>query len=266
MLNRKIFTGFLLLIIGAFLIKTVAKLLPETSLFAQGAVDYKNNSAACLGCHSQKTPNLVDVSLACRSNGGRNKSVISEHSKYQGNCNSLLAYFEVMRLRNTFELRADSKISNPLLAGERLARQYYCFQCHGELGQGGFPNQGSLKGYIPGYFGDDYLYLTNDGDVESIENWIQLGIEPNLVSRPVVGYFASYFFAKQSIQMPHFDSLPEKEIETLVNYVALLHSFGPLDSIKARLYGKLSRQPIDLKSLQYEIDKINHPDESHLMY
>lgn len=264
MLNRKVFTGFLLLIIGAFLIKTVAKLWPETSLFAQGAVDFKSNTADCLGCHSQKKPESIDRSLSCRLSPNKIEQVASDHPPYQGNCQSLLAYFEVMRLRNTYKERSASHISNPLIAGEQLARQYYCFQCHGELGQGGFPNQGSLKGYIPGYFGDDYLYLTNDGDVESIESWIRHGIEPNLISQPLVGYFASYFIAKQSIQMPHFDSLPEREIRTLVNYVELLHSFGPLDSIKSRLYDELSRQPMDLKSLIDEIDKINHPDEFHL--
>ena len=40
--------------------------------------------------------------------------------------------------------------------GPYLARKYGCFECHGPLGQGGFSNPGSLKGYVPGFFGRDF--------------------------------------------------------------------------------------------------------------
>ena len=109
------------------------------------------------------------------------QSIEPTHPAYEGTCRDLLAYFEAVRLKRTFAMRVKSQNPNRLLQGERLAREYNCFQCHGELGQGGFRNAGALKGYIPGYFGDDFAQLTRGGNAESIRAWISQGIDPALI-------------------------------------------------------------------------------------
>lgn len=130
---------------------------------------------------------------------------------------------------------------NPLIAGERLVRKYNCFQCHGKLGQGGFKNTNSLKGYIPGYFGNDFKMLTNNADPESVREWITHGVDKAIIKKPITGRIAEYFFQTQAVSMPSFNSLESEEIETLVNYVIAIHKFGPMTADTVRLYGKRSR-------------------------
>jgi len=151
---------------AAFLASQWHRLIPESSPAARGAAAV--NSQGCIECHGQSEPGFPDdVDLSCTNVG-----VNSTHPRYDGLCSDVLAYFEIVRLKRTFDVRARSVDQNPMLQGEILARQYNCFQCHGEMGQGGFRNAGALKGYIPGYFGNDFALLTRGGSAESVRNWI----------------------------------------------------------------------------------------------
>ena len=92
-----------------------------------------------------------------------------------------------------------------------------CFACHGDLGIGGLPNPGSLKGYIPGFGGEDYTELVRNPD--ELRGWIADGGIPRLRNDPL----ASYFIERQIIQMPAYkDRLKPEEIDALVAYVQWL--------------------------------------------
>ncbi len=55
---------------------------------------------------------------------------------------------------------ADLEEAELITLGDRLSRKSGCYQCHGELGQGGAENFASFKGYIPGFQGGDFRRLT----------------------------------------------------------------------------------------------------------
>lgn len=115
-----------------------------------------------------------------------------------------------------------------LVFGDRISRQYACYQCHGELGQGGVPNPASFKGYIPGFFGDDFLELTDGGAREEILYWIDHG-RGKAIESGWKGRFAKYFFERQATGMPGYESLlSESEKEVLVDFMLLLNAMGPL--------------------------------------
>lgn len=115
-------------------------------------------------------------------------------------------------------LRASSGLLEPLddpaAKGVEIALANGCFDCHGPMGVGGMPNPGSLKGYIPGFGGEDYAELVRD-DAE-LRGWIAEGGIPRLRGDPL----ASYFLERQRIQMPAFkDHLKADEIDALIAYV-----------------------------------------------
>ena len=139
-------------------------------------------------------------------------------------------------------MRAEYPNQNRLLQGESLARQYNCFQCHGELGQGGFRNAGALKGYIPGYFGNDFARLTQDGSTESVRTWISQGIDPAIFSNPIEGAIAEFFIERQEVSMPVFESLPDSTIRILADYVITLNQFGAMDAKAIRAYSRETQQ------------------------
>jgi mono/diheme cytochrome c family protein len=130
----------------------------------------------------------------------------------QGEVEDLVAY-----------LRATSGLIEPLddpaAKGVEIALDNGCFDCHGEMGVGGLPNPGSLKGYIPGFGGEDYEELVRN-DAE-LRGWIADGGIPRLRDDPL----ASFFLARQRIQMPAFkDHLKPEEIDALIAYVRWLAS------------------------------------------
>ncbi len=147
-----------------------------------------------------------------------------------------MAYFEAIRLRRTLDEREALRPADPIVAGEALARKYHCFQCHGQLGQGGFANAGSFKGYVPGFFGKDFGVLTRDGDPASVSNWIRNGMDPQITQQAFIGPIAQYFFERQAVSMPSFNSLTDDEIELLTNYVIALNNYGPMTAASARHY------------------------------
>lgn len=223
---------------AALLVWLGFRLAPESTPVARGAAyAYLRD---CIECHGQPGDALPKGStLECAGQGFN-----PTHPLYEGECRDLLAYFEAVRLKRTFRTRANARIPNRLLQGERLARQYSCFQCHGELGQGGFRNPGALKGYIPGYFGDDFAILTRGGSAESIRAWISQGVDSALLERPIEGVAAEFFIERQAVSMPKFGSLPESEIRMLADYVIALNQFGEMDADRIRSYSWLTQQPL----------------------
>jgi mono/diheme cytochrome c family protein len=120
-------------------------------------------------------------------------------------------------------LRAASGLLEPrddvAAKGVEIALANGCFHCHGDMGVGGMPNPGSLKGYIPGFGGEDFDELVRDDD--ELRSWITEGGVPRLRNDPL----ASYFIERQRIQMPAYkDRLKADEIDALVAYVRWLET------------------------------------------
>jgi hypothetical protein len=206
------------------------RLSPESSPVARGA-SYQNVSS-CIICHGDPAKPLLDKTNKNCSNTNK----ISGHPEYNVKCTDVMAYFESVRARRSFEQRIQVNLNSPLISGEKLARKYHCFQCHGQLGQGGFKNSKSLKGYIPGYFGKDFKLLTRNADPNSVREWITHGVDPTIVENPVTGRIAEFFFNRQAINMPSYKSLKPEEIEILINYVIALHEIGPMKAETVRIY------------------------------
>ena len=115
-----------------------------------------------------------------------------------------------------------------LVSGDRLSRKLGCYQCHGELGQGSVPNPGSFKAYIPGFFGQDFLKLTANGDRAEILHWIDQGRGQAIESGPL-GRLAKSYLDSQAIPMPGYrDQLAAPEKELLADFLLLLNKSGPL--------------------------------------
>jgi mono/diheme cytochrome c family protein len=133
----------------------------------------------------------------------------------------------------------------PASEGERLAREQACFTCHGELGQGGVENPGSLKGYVPGFFGNDFRALTRNGDREDIREWIRDGVSRYVWNQGFAGiYPGRYFTERQAIRMPAYgDSLSDAEVETLTDYLLELMELGPLDGPGLLEYRPIGKSP-----------------------
>ena len=115
-------------------------------------------------------------------------------------------------------LRATSGLVLPEAAGAargaELAAQIGCFACHGPLGSGGVPNPGSLKGYIPAFWGADFDDLVRDD--EELHRWIAEGEIPRLAEHPV----GSRFLRRQAIKMPAFGRfVGEADVDALAAYV-----------------------------------------------
>lgn len=126
-----------------------------------------------------------------------------------------------------------------LVYGDRLARQQACYQCHGELGQGGVANPASFKGYIPGFFGDDYNELTEGGDPGEVLHWIEHG-RGLAVESGLKGKLARFYFEGQATGMPGYGSLlSENEKALLVDYLRLLNEMGPLGSGDLETFNQL---------------------------
>lgn len=115
-----------------------------------------------------------------------------------------------------------------LVVGDRLSRKFGCYQCHGELGQGGVANPGSFKGYIPGFFGQDFLKLTANGDRAEVLHWIDHG-RGQAIESGLTGKMTKQYFAGQATQMPGYrDQLTASEKELLADFLLLLNKSGPL--------------------------------------
>jgi len=211
------------------------RMSPESAPVARGAA--YADVRACVGCHGDPENPLPDTG----DNECSNTNTMSGHPEYDVECADVMAYFEAVRLRANIDERAEVNTDNPLIAGELLARKYHCFQCHGHLGQGGFKNPKSLKGYVPGYFGSDFKILTQNADPDSVREWIMNGVDSAILEKPITGQIAEFFFRRQAVNMPSYKSLELEEIEVLVNYVIALNKFGPMTANIVGSYGEQSR-------------------------
>lgn len=211
------------------------RMAPESAPVARGA-EYAQ-VRGCVDCHGDPGDRTADANAIDCSD----VNTMSWHPDYAVQCSDVMAYFETVRLRRSLDERSQGGSDNFLTAGETLARKYHCFQCHGHMGQGGFANAGSFKGYVPGYFGDDFKILTRDADPESVRSWIVNGMDAAIVQDPVTGPIAQFFFWRQAVSMPSFKSLPAEEVDILVNYVIAINRFGPRTADVVRAYERESR-------------------------
>ena len=223
-----------MLLLGAWALYRIA---PESAPVARGA-KYAH-FRGCIECHGNQDNPIPDANdKTCED-----RNHLPAHPEYDVDCADVFAYFETIRLRKTFATRVQGNAQNLLIAGEQLARRYHCFNCHGQLGQGGLANSRSFKGYVPGYFGRDFRILTRNANPESVQQWIMYGVDPNILENPLTGRIAKFFFARQAIRMPSFKSLKPDEIDTLVNYVIALNQYGPMTASLIRTYAKDSASP-----------------------
>ncbi len=120
-------------------------------------------------------------------------------------------------------LRAISGLQFPddavVAAGLDLAHEVGCFSCHGPMGTGGVSNPASLKGYVPGFFGEDYAELVTS-DLE-LREWIENGISDRFTKNPV----ARTIIGRQALKMPAYaQHMTEAQIDSLVALVGWLAS------------------------------------------
>ena len=206
------------------------RMAPESAPVARGAAYAATRG--CVECHGDRAnPAKGDYP---------GTAAPFTHPNYDVNSADAMAYFEAIQLQRSFDDRANSGVHNVLIAGERLAREYHCFQCHGQLGQGGFNNKKALKGYVPGYFGSDFEALTRNANHDSVRQWITYGMDSQILEQPITGPIAGFFFERQAVNMPSYKSLDPGEIEILVDYVLALHDFGPMTASVVREYREQS--------------------------
>jgi mono/diheme cytochrome c family protein len=115
-----------------------------------------------------------------------------------------------------------------LVLGDALSRKHGCYQCHGELGQGGIENPASFKNAIPGFFGSDFRDLTDGGNRDEILYWIDHG-RGRAVESGWTGTLAKRFLDRQAIDMPAYgEHLSSTEKGILTDYLLYLNRAGPL--------------------------------------
>jgi mono/diheme cytochrome c family protein len=109
--------------------------------------------------------------------------------------------------------------------GADLATQLGCFACHGPLGAGGVPNPGSLKGYIPSLWADDFDELVRDDD--ELRQWIAEGKLTRISEHPI----GRIFFERQVIKMPAYEKfVGAEDLKAIAAYVRWMRagSWRPL--------------------------------------
>ena len=103
-------------------------------------------------------------------------------------------------------------------AGFELAHELGCFRCHGPMGVGGVANPGSLKGYVPGFSGEDYAELVQSPAEAS--QWIRNGVSDRFRDNPL----AYRILERQAVKMPAYGPyLSDGQIDSLVSVVEWLN-------------------------------------------
>jgi len=126
----------------------------------------------------------------------------------------------VLYVRATAALLAPPA-GTPEARGYDVAYESGCFGCHGEGGMGGVGNLGSLKGYIPGFWGQDYRELV--ASEAELKEWIENGVIARLANDPV----ARTFVQGQVIAMPAFKGkLAPEKVADLMAYVTWVNRNG----------------------------------------
>ncbi len=91
--------------------------------------------------------------------------------------------------------------------------------------RGGVGNPGSLKGYVPGFWGADFDDLVHGDD--ELHTWIAKGALARVTEHPIGGRF----FKRQAIKMPAYEHfVPEADVDALAAYVRWIRagSWRPL--------------------------------------
>ncbi len=109
------------------------------------------------------------------------------------------------------ELELDG--SPEVAAGRALARKLGCQSCHGPEGGGGIANPGSLGGFVPGFLGHTFNHLVRDR--AEFDEWVRTGTSRRLAANPVV----RWFWARQALAMPAYESLGDQEVDQLWAWV-----------------------------------------------
>ena len=103
--------------------------------------------------------------------------------------------------------------------GRDLVRVHRCEACHGVAGSGGVLNPGSLKGYVPGWLGEDYTDLVRDD--RELRQWILEGG----IDRFAQARVARFFLTRQRLQMPPYkDALAPGDVDAIGAYIGWLRS------------------------------------------
>ena len=103
--------------------------------------------------------------------------------------------------------------------GRDLVRAHGCEACHGVAGSGGVLNPGSLKGYVPGWLGEDYTDLVRDD--REMRQWILEGG----IDRFAQARLARFFLTRQRLQMPAYkDALAPGDADAIGAYIGWLRS------------------------------------------
>jgi mono/diheme cytochrome c family protein len=103
--------------------------------------------------------------------------------------------------------------------GRDLVRHFRCESCHGVVGSGGVLNPGSLKGYVPGWAGDDYRELVLNA--QELRRWILDGGIDRLTNKRV----ARFFINRQRLQMPAYRSaMSPEDADAVGAYIRFLRS------------------------------------------
>jgi mono/diheme cytochrome c family protein len=118
-------------------------------------------------------------------------------------------------------IRATSGMFTPpegaISRGAEVAKDNGCLHCHGEMGTGGHANPGALKGYIPGFVGQDFADLVRSE--EELLAWIRVGN----IDRLQQNSLARFFIDRQRVQMPAFEKfLSPEQVADLAAYVRWL--------------------------------------------
>ncbi len=240
-------------------------ILPESSPFTRGQALAR--SAGCLACHGLEqggapnpTPtehgNVLPALAASRASAevlgqwiaaGISDARAASEADAARRAEELVrmpAYADVLDAEEQADLVAyllllrEHSEGEEWAEAEQLARAHACFDCHGPFGQGGVENPGSLKGYIPGFFGTDFDLLTRDGNETDVLEWIRDGAAAAFLAQGIGPIEPAVWFTDaQTVKMPAFgEFLDEEELALLTDYVLHLRSLGPLDAaaIEAR--------------------------------
>ncbi len=134
--------------------------------------------------------------------------------------NALVVYLQSHQIINDQDI--------PKNKGMKIAMNSGCFGCHGPLGLGGAVNPKSVKNSIPGWFGEDFDALTDNGNPDSVKEWIKQGTSRAVTEKSFgLGKIAHWFLSRQAIKMPEFDQrLDDEEIQELLTLILTIREMG----------------------------------------
>ncbi len=167
----------------------------------------------------------------------RKRADARRRQQAEGQLLAMPAYRGYIKNREVDDLIAYLRAVSGLIApkddlaaqGQDLAYGLGCFNCHGPMGYGSSGNLGSLKGYIPGWWGNDFRDLVHN-DAE-LREWILDGEPVRLRHHPL----AKFFIRWQRVAMPAYRPfLTDTQLAALMSYVRWVNG------------GEWQRKPLEL--------------------